>query len=412
MSTEVVVDTHAIWSPSSAKRRLTCVGSIAMEANEPDSESDASAEGTTAHAYAAQWLTSGEVPGGLEGEMLHYVGNYVTWVQATINEYINLGATVELFVEVRLPLVDVTGERDAYGTSDVVLIITWPSGDSWVHVVDLKYGYREVSSGDPQLQVYGLAAMRKYGLMLNIVKVLATVMQPRVKSEPDTVEYDGLQMEEFGELVMANATLAFSILEAPASALNHLVPSEAGCHFCKAQHKCPAFVKQIHDTVYGEMQDLTVEGIEPVDETTFDGPPADFAALLPLFMDRVPQIEAWCKYIRAKVEQQLVQGLPVKGYKLVQGRNGARKFTDEVAAAHVLTANMVPKELFLTSPELRTPADIEKKVKKAYPGAWNAVATLITQAPGGASVAPDSDPRPPFSAPAFDGESYVADDLI
>jgi hypothetical protein len=411
---ELAPSAHALWSPSSAKRRLTCVGSLAMEIDEIDADSEASSEGTTAHACAAEILTTGQVSTvlGVTGDMLHYVQMYVDYIRATIQNYTNMGANVTMYVEVRLPLVDITGEKDSFGTSDIVLVIEWDDGTAEVHVIDLKFGYREVPSSDPQLQVYGLAAMHKYGMLLDIKQVHCTVMQPRVKSEPDTVSYTVEEMEDFGKLVMKKATLAFSILEAPASALNYLQPSEKGCLWCRAKHKCPALVKHVHDTVYGEMQDLTQEGIEPIDEISFDGQPKDFAALLPVFMRRVPQIEAWCKYVRAKVEQQLVTGHPVAGFKLVQGRAGARKFTNETAAAQVLMSNNVPKELFYTSPELRTPADIEKKVKKVYPNVWDALGGLIAQAPGSPSVASVDDPRPVFSAPAFDGESYVADDLI
>ena len=411
---ELAPSAHALWSPSSAKRRLTCAGSLAMEIDEANEDSDASTEGTTAHACAAEILLTGQVSTttGVTGDMLHYVQMYVDYVKATIQNYTNLGAKVTMYVEVRLPLVDITTEKDSFGTSDIVLIIEWDDGTAEVHVIDLKFGYKEVESSDPQLQVYGLAAIHKYGLLLNITQVHCTVMQPRVRAEPDTVSYSIPEMEAFGEMVKEKATLAFSILEAPASALNYLQPSEKGCLWCRAKHKCPALVKHVHDTVYGEMQDLTQEGIEPIDEISFDGPPKDFAALLPVFMRRVPQIEAWCKYVRAKVEQQLIAGQPVEGFKLEQGRSGARKFTNEIAAAHVLMSNNVPKELFYTAPELRTPADIEKKVKKVYPNVWEALGGLITQAPGSPSVASADDARPAFSAPAFDGESYVADDLI
>jgi hypothetical protein len=151
--------------------------------------------------------------------------------------------------------------------------------------------------------------------------------------------------------------------------------------------------------------------VQAIDETTTTMSKTDFSNLLPVMMTKIPIIEAWCTYVRAKVEQLLLDGKPVSGFKLVVGRSGARKWTDSDAVFPVMMASHVPKELVMVPAELRTPADLEKKVKKAYPGAWESVQGLITAAPGKPSVAPVDDPRPAYAA-VFDGESYDSTGLV
>jgi hypothetical protein len=406
---------HALCAPSSADRWMVCTGSVAMEADEPDTTSDAAEEGTRAHDLAAQWLTGKQAPAELlsDVDMHAALRIYVEFVFQQAQAARGAGAQVDILVEQKLPLQDVTGERGATGTADCVLLMRYPT-HAEMHVIDLKYGRGvEVDDETRQLPIYALAALAKYGLMDDFSTVHTTIVQPRLRTEPTTVTRTIPELEAFGQEVMARAQEALAILaDGPATAIGHLQVSEKGCRFCKAQHKCPAKVKQVHDTVYGEMQDLTQEGITPIDEVSFVGSPKDFAALLPVFMRRVPEIEAWCKYVRAKVEQLLVNGEAVDGFKLVEGRAGARQWLSQDAVLPVLMSGHVPRELVMTLPELRSPADIEKRIKKDYSTIWEQLQVLITQAPGKASVVPVSDPRPAYASSRFDGESYDARDLL
>lgn len=386
-----------------------------MESSEPDSTSDAADEGTHAHELAAQWLTTKQAPAELlpDTEMHAALRLYVEYVFHCAQVARGEGATVEILVEQKLPLQDVTGERGAVGTADCVLICRFPTFSA-LHVIDLKYGRGvEVDDDTLQLPVYALAALAKYGLMDDFTTIRTTVVQPRLRSEFTAVEWTPERLAAFGEQVLQKAGEALQILaDGPATALGHLVVTEKGCRFCKAQYKCPAKARQVHDAVYGEMQDLTQEGIVPIDETTHTGSPADFSKLLPVFMRRVPEIEAWCKYVRAKAEALLLEGKQVQGFKLVRGRAGDRRWASQEAVLPVLMYGQVPRELVMTLPELRSPADLEKKLKKAYPSVWSSLQPLITQAPGKPSVAPESDPRPQFVGAVFDGDSYDGNDLV
>ena len=404
---------HALCSPSSADRWIPCPGSVAMELDEPDTTSDAAEEGTQAHGYAAEWLVTGKKP-DMPDDMVAPVLAYVTFVLNTIADAQKVGGTVNMLVERKLTIEGVTGERGATGTADVVLIIHYPDASVHLHVIDLKFGRGvEVDDETMQLPIYGLAGIDQYGLMDDFTHVLTTIVQPRLRREFHTSEYEVAELEALRPMIAQQAALALQIVEdGITTALAHLKVTEKGCRFCKAKHKCPAQGMMVHETVYGELQDIEDPSVQAIAEDTFTGPKTDFEKLLPLFMKRVPEIEAWCKYVRAKVEQLLVAGKPVPGFKLVQGRMGARKWADQDGVYMVLRTNNVPREVVMTLPELRSPADLEKKLKPEYPQVWQALGTLITQAPGSPSVAPESDPRPNYAGAVFDGDSYDAKDLV
>lgn len=394
-----------------------------MEASLPDHESKEAAEGTRAHTAAAKWLQQIVAGGGVnpdtawfdDEEMQGHVYKYVDAVLRAAQTYRGAGAKVTILVEQPLPLDDVTGERGQKGTGDVVLIVEFPDR-ALVHVFDLKYGQGvEVDDDTPQLKVYAVAAVRKYGLMLNFTHALTTVAQPRLRSEFNTVEHEIKDLEAFGEWVMGSATTALELVGNPAAALDYLVPGDKQCRWCKAARNlsCPAYNEFNHQTVFGEIQAIDAPDVQPIGEDTFDGSPLDFhQRLLPLFMTRVPMVEAWCSYVKAKTEQQLLQGHAVAGFKLVQGRMGARQWTNEQLVLTTLAANRVDRGLVMEPSVLKSPAQLEKALKKAYPSVFNLLGDCITQAPGKPSVAPESDPRPQWAAATFDGDSYDAAGLV
>jgi Protein of unknown function (DUF2800) len=120
-------------------------------------------------------------------------------------------------------------------------------------------------------------------------------------------------------------------------------------------------------------------------------------------MDKTDVVEIWVKAVRARVEANLLDGTPVRGYKLVQGKKGNRKFADEAAAEEYLKKSARLKDDEMYKFELLSPPALEKRLKPWVdsegverkpilgPRQWNTVKAMITQAEGGISVAPESD---------------------
>lgn len=167
---------HAILSPSSSKRWMTCPGSVALAANIKDESSSYAEEGTCAHWVAENILrgtfSESEAVGrkcpenGVEvtPDMVRDVMRYVTQVRDIVAA---TGGT--LYLEQKLPIGQWTGEVGAKGTADAVI----DAGDELI-VIDLKFGRGvEVEAEEnSQLMLYALGALDKFGKVDDVEDLL------------------------------------------------------------------------------------------------------------------------------------------------------------------------------------------------------------------------------------------------
>lgn len=158
---------HAVLSPSSAKRWMTCPGSVALTAHLPDTSSSHADEGTTAHWIAEQILrgqiAESEAVGkecpdtkmAVTPDMLRDVMRYVQQVRDIV-----AGTGGTLLIEQKLLVGQWTGEAGAKGTADVVIM----AGDELI-VMDLKFGRGVAVDAErnEQLMIYGLGALDAFG---------------------------------------------------------------------------------------------------------------------------------------------------------------------------------------------------------------------------------------------------------
>ena len=122
-------------------------------------------------------------------------------------------------------------------------------------------------------------------------------------------------------------------------------------------------------------------------------------------MGTVGLIEDWCKALRAQVEENLITGVEVPGYKLVDGRKGNRAWSSVEEAEATLKTMRVPHDQMYDY-KVVSPTTAEKLFKAGVigPRQWPKLSTLITQAEGKPSVAPAADKRPAISlAPTAKG---------
>jgi hypothetical protein len=392
---------HATLSPSSAVRWMACPGSVALSKDMPDTTSSFAAEGTAMHEVAELCLKSDADAAAYVGRIFEIDGfsiEFTSELALAVQDYVDYVRDVvkatggELLVEQKLPISHITGEAEAKGTTDAVVLAA-PE----LIVIDLKGG-RGVAvdaMDNPQLQIYALAALEEFGLVGDFERVRMVIHQPRLGAVSEWVQTVD-ELHAFGAEVAEAAEITAN-KDAP------LFPTTKGCKFCKAKATCPALRDEVLNT-FGSIKP------EP------HSPDVDDAGLLADALAKADLIESWLKAIRAEVETRLLAGVPIPGYKLVQGKKGNRAWSDKVAAEALLKQMRVPHDqMYDYSVVSPTTAEKLHKSEVIGPRQWPKVQALITQSEGKPSVASESDKRPALVMSAvLDDFTDVttADDLL
>ena len=371
---------HAKLSPSGAHRWMRCAGSLRLELDMPDQPSRYAAEGTAAHALAGNYLDASTAihPQDCLGEIVYVDGFDIPVDQAMIDHVLDYAKLVreyaeggELHVEQRLSFSDSIGVPDSFGTSDAVII-----HPDRITIIDLKYGMgvRVDAAENEQLMLYALAALENFGVAYDFKEVVMVVHQPRLN-----------HVSEYAVPVEHIRAFADRAKEAAHRALfannPEYVSGEKQCKFCKAKAVCPA--------LKAEVDAMTADVATPED---FADLVQDGGAKLAEAMKRVAVIEQWCAAVREEVERRLSAGEPVPGFKLVEGRKGNRKWTDEDYVAMVLRNYNLSREDIFES-KLASPTKIEKLLKKK-PDVLELVMKHTVRPDGKPSVVYATDQRP------------------
>lgn len=381
---------HATLSPSSADRWSTCFASVQLESGFPDSSSDYADEGTAAHAVAEMALSEGKDAAAYVGRRIA-VSNAKTVectadMAADVQKYVDyvreVSAGQELLLEQRLDISRWVPE--CFGTSDTVIL----RDDGELHVCDLKFGrgVRVDAEGNKQLMLYALGALDAFGIVQDFERVRMTIHQPRLNHVSEATMTVAELLAE-GEKLKVAAERAYLYVdsETPPVASDY-APGEKACRFCKARGACPAAAQEVARIVSRDVE-ATADDFEVV-KPDAAVPVADLSYL----MSKADQVEAWVKGVRAEVERRLLAGIDVEGWKLVDGRAGARAWSDVGEAEAALKAMRLKADEMYDKTVI-SPTSAEKLLKD-QPRRWAKLAALITRAEGKPSVAPASDKRP------------------
>lgn len=372
---------HALLSPSSASRWLSCTKSAKLEEEFPDQDTIHTQTGTLAHAIAELYLTKHftrmrrttfekrlaelEEDPLYSDEMCRHAESYKDYVQSL---YQDVGEKQKPIVEIERGIDLSSVVPESFGTCDCVVI-----AEPHMEVIDYKYGQGvEVSAdGNPQLLLYALGALLLFEPVYDIETIGMSIFQPRL-GKTDRVALTAGELRYWAEKIKPKAELAFAGDGA-------FVPSEDNCRFCKAKAVCRARAE--------ENLKLAELDFKKPDLLTMD----EIAEILPKLKDLV----TWAKDIEDyALEEVRDHGQTIAGYKLVEGRS-IRRYTDEAAAIEALEAEGFREE-DITETKILGISAMEKKLGKAK---FNEILDgLVIKPEGKPALVPETDKRPAISS--------------
>ena len=422
---------HALISPSACGRIGYCPASVMLSKDIPNESSQYAEEGTAAHRMAELDLTAffngqpfndaeqseKEAIRSAYPEAPGYVGVYTNYVAELAKDAIYKA------VEVRLPMTPITGEPDAFGTADCLII----AGDT-LHVVDLKYGAGvKVDAGqNAQLGMYALAALAELdpdGMLYDVLSVKMHIVQPRMDNI-STWEIDRRVLEEnFAAHMRRAASRALHLVEHPddlqvgypflamknkPSGGDFAEPSDKICRFCRAKAICPILQKITVETLEQDFEDLEsvdtkAELPAPVAEQIRSIPVPDTPERLAAAYGWLSIIRMWADSVEAAMVAQLNTHGETYGYKLVAGRPGPRKWTDAAAAEVELRKALKVDQAYDRKVISPTTAEKLHKSGDIGPKYWARLSNLIGRSDGKPMIVPSTDERPAL-VPALEND--------
>lgn len=365
---------HALLSASSAHRWLECQPSaVAAEAYQNEG-TDYTREGTLAHEVAeAVANTDAKVTQGFIADLKNWTGSEEVTAEM-----------IECAIGYRDYIQELTHDDNAlvlleqrvdfspwvpggFGTADCIII-----QGTTMDVIDYKYGKGVAVSAvdNPQEKLYGLGALNDYGFAYEIETVRLHIYQPRINN----ISVDELSAEAllaWGEQIKPVAELA--------AKGKGKYKAGAWCKFCPHAGRCRALAKTCTD--YVETHGLRVK--LPVLA------PHEVAEVLAM----EPLVSLWLKRVRDQALTAMLNGEQVPGYKVVEGKQGNRKWSDEPKVLAMLEGAGYSRE-DITETKLLSPAGMDKAIGKKK--AAELLADLIDRSPGAPTIAPESDKRPVY----------------
>jgi hypothetical protein len=435
---------------------IRCLAKPHRERGLPDQTSSFADEGTAAHFLMEQCLlqnvdakhfqglriqvkdgvtefnTSGQYPVGLDmiGPMQKAL-DYVHKVTGAVCFKNDAGQYVD-FDDGDLYTEDEV--EPATGTTDV-----WIIKGSVAHSIDLKWGMgvQVFAKDNEQQEMYTDAGLQEFDFLGEVEEIHLHILQPRLQHFDEHVMSRAELDARIDLIRKASKEIAFTPGE-----LLPATPGEKQCKFCKRAATCDERTDHTMELIVGEFVDLdkgfvkvempqaekllshsfgvkppaitfhqrnegdngleehfTVKkpSIRPSLEAATEAVASADDERLATLMDAADMIEGFAKAVRAETERRLLAGKFTDArYKLVEGRQGARSWTNEEEAEAALKAMRLKVDQMYDF-KLISPTTAEKVLKEANPRKWNKLQPLIGRSDGKPSVAPASDKRPALS---------------
>ena len=407
---------HAILAPSGSSRWMHCPPSARLCSLEPQKDTAYTREGTIAHAMAEALLLGAikvqkdlrayddekrlewpeksahlvEMGGdaltrcfndcegeGLDPEeMLGIVSeHYARHVWESYLDALYRDREAVLLVEARLKLDEYIPE--SFGSSDAVIIY-----GRTLCVFDLKYGkgVKVSAVNNSQMRCYALGAYLGPGELYDIQEVSMTIIQPRLQWVSN-------------DIISADVLLDWAEDELkPAAVLAWEGKGEfavgAHCRFCAVAPRCKALLE---NAAYLPAQKEGLLTDEELSEA----------------LRKTATVKAWVASLEAYALERALDGRPVPGFKVVEGRS-LRTIPDQKAAIGALEKAGLSEDSYLRPRELKTISDLEKLLTKK--GFNTLLGAYVVKPQGKPTLVEDTDPRPSMTSAKDEFNEYTKND--
>jgi hypothetical protein len=402
---------HALLGASSAERWLHCTPSARLEEKLPDTQSVHARLGSLAHELAALRLQQsfqgglskraytaaknkllaaigpaalevslgkGQSPEDLDPEtrqsrekaeasaVENAVGAYVDLVKDECAKY---AGTPIVYIEQKVDFSRFVPE--GFGTCDCLTVGRLPDGRWQMHVFDYKNGkgVPVEAEHNPQIMLYGLGALTMLSPIYPIAEVVLSICQPNLNSQTHwTVSPD--ELEAWGVSIMPTAQQAF----------NGEGETREGdwCHFCRAATRCRRQAER-----FTALEDFGYRTPTDSNEPLTD---EELGTVLTIG----ERLDRWLSKLREYVQEVLLNGGEVPGWKMVEGR-AVRAFADQETAFGLAKVAGVEEALLYERRPISLTALEGLMGKKAFA---ETLESQITRNPGKPTLVPEKDPRP------------------
>lgn len=368
---------HALLSASSADRWIHCPPSAVAAEAYPNEGTAFTREGTLAHEVAEVTARNGGGFGvgddlfakeykDITSEMIECACNYSDYIQEQTR-----GSDALVMLEQRVDFSPwVPG---GFGTADCIII-----QDDTMDVIDYKYGKGVAvdATNNAQMMCYGLGALNDFGFAYEVEIVRLHIYQPRINNI-SVFEISAEALLCWGDSIKPVAELAAKGKGKYAAG--------SWCKFCPHAGRCRTLTKTCTDYVntHGLRAKLPILAPHEVAEV--------------LAMESL--VSLWLKRVKDQALATMLSGEEIPGYKVVEGKPGNRKWSNELEVLATLEAAGYGKE-DVTETKLLSPAAMEKTLGKKKAKELQ-LDDMTSRTPGAPTIAPASDKRPAYN-PADD----------
>lgn len=359
---------HALLSASSAHRWLACPPSAVVAEKYPEQDTEFTREGTLAHEVAEAIAEGCDQYTDDVGPSLPITQEMVKCAEEYRDYIEELKKTDDAVVLLEQRVDYSPWAPDGFGTCDCILI-----QDETLTIIDYKYGVGVAVSAEdnPQMKLYALGALNDFGIALDVTRVEMHIFQPRINN----ISRDALTVDEL--LAWAEKTVKPVAEKAAKGKGNYSAGSH--CKFCPHAGRCRALTKTCTEFLETHSLRVAVPVLAPHEV-------AEVLAMEPL-------VSLWLKRVKTQALNTLMDGGEIPGFKVVEGKLGNRKWTDEQAVFAKLAEARYDFE-DITETKLLSPAAMDKALGKKKVA--ELLEPLIDRSPGAPTVVPVTDKRPAY----------------